>query len=1464
MKTTWYRSHLAKRAGILLVAVVTLCTVMLVNNANSGTTSVGPLGPTPETIAPLGVVQAGKPLVMLTMARDHTLFYEAYNDASDIDGDGLLDIRFKPSITYLGLFDSTLCYKYSGGSTATSTDGLFSPSYVADSLGRCSDDTKGGWSGNWLNYVTTSRIDALRKVLYGGHREVDTASQTILRRAYIPQDAHSWAKEYTSEVVDGYKITDYTPFNQPVIATGKKIARHFFGSLTDTSSVNCANIDDCSNRPPLLKFLKDSQDTRVWTWASSERAVLTKNHNGTQASNTQYSIRVEVCTATFNNGCKQYPNGNYKPTGLLHEYGENDAMYFGLLTGTYNKSSEGGVLRKVVSSFKEEVDQTTGVFTGTAKIVDTINKLRIRDYNNTRTDQAYRAGWVTNRAMNNGEFPDWGNPIAEMMYESLRYFMGKGTATTAYTGNNARDSGKNIDAELGLSTATWDDPYASTSAAKAQWCSKPNLLVVSGINPSFDSDQVPEAQWKVGTASFTGDVTGLDVNTIGQTISDFEPGVKGSRFIGQVGTSTDGAPTAKSVTSFGNIRGLAPEEPTKQGSYYSVPVAYFAKTNDIRPSLEGKQTVDSFTVALSSPLPKIEVPISGKTITLVPFAKSVTAWKPSFAPTNQIVDFYVATFANTTGPTGPDYDATVNGGRYFAQFRINFEDVEQGADHDMDAITVYEISLNADNSLRVKLTPEYQAGGARQNMGYIISGTTKDGVYLTVQDEDVDNPYYLNVPDGMNPGDCDGSSVTNIPVQCKKLPTITNPVGQQFSERTFTVGSTAATYLKDPLWYASKWGGFVDRNANSKPDLQSEWDADNDGIPDTYFLVQNPTKLRTALRKVFNSIYERSAAAGNIAANSTSFTSETAVYQSVFNSGNWSGDLIAYPITKNGVNFTPFWKASEKVPNHVDRKIFSRFDNTGVAFTTSMSSEMKAVIDATTATQNATINFIRGDRNTEVQNGGAYRNRSSGLLGDIINSSPFYLKESNTVFVSSNMGMLHAFNAKTGVERFAYIPSTALPHLKKLTDPTYTHRFFVDGEIVVSQKSETDNKNLLFGFLGRGGKGFFALDVTNPDAFGTSNVLWEVGGSDDDMGYVLGRPQIAKVRTGTNTQATVVVFGNGYNSVSNKSVLFFYNTDGTLFKKLSTEVGNTANPNGMATPFLLTDANGFLTTVYGGDLQGNVWKFDVSDMDKSKWTSAIKVGDTAVPLITVQDPDGKVQPITAPITSFVNPLYGDPNFGKRFIFFGTGRYIAPEDTGNKSIQTMYGIIDDGSSTTGRSQLVERTVTAEGVVAERGVRTFSKVVEGDMKNKRGWYMDWLTVGNTTKSQRAIGERVINSAELILGFKPVLVVSSIIPLEDPCTPGGKGYINALNPFSGGSVFSDTDTKGFFDVNNNNLFTDDKLGTNFVDTVDLDVGIPGGCVLIGNRLVCGGSKATLGTVKVNAGESSRRRVSWREIVR
>ena len=175
---------------------------------------------------------------------------------------------------------------------------------------------------------------------------------------------------------------------------------------------------------------------RVWEWASKERPVLDGSHGGTR---TDYTVRVSVCTASFNDGCKQYPNGKWKPVGLLHDYGESDAMLFGLLTGSYDRNMAGGRLRKVVSSFKNEINPNDGTFTANATIVRTFDRLRIRDFNNNRTDRAYRSGWVTTRAPYSGEFVDWGAPVAELMYEAVRYFAGKKAATPEYAGSATID-----------------------------------------------------------------------------------------------------------------------------------------------------------------------------------------------------------------------------------------------------------------------------------------------------------------------------------------------------------------------------------------------------------------------------------------------------------------------------------------------------------------------------------------------------------------------------------------------------------------------------------------------------------------------------------------------------------------------------------------------------------------------------------------------------------------------------------------------------------------------------------------------------------------------------------------------------------------------------------------------------------------------------------------------------------------
>jgi type IV pilus assembly protein PilY1 len=300
---------------------------------------------------------------------------------------------------------------------------------------------------------------------------------------------------------------------------------------------------------------------------------------------------------------------------------------------------------------------------------------------------------------------------------------------------------------------------------------------------------------------------------------------------------------------FGRIRGLCPEEPTKRGSYYSASVAHFGRTHDISASA-GEQNVLTYVVGLASPLPRFEIRASNnRLITLVPFGKTVgnredplTSWV--YKPTNTIVDFYIESLSPTT-----------------ATFRVNFEDVEQGADHDMDAIAVYSYQLLDENDdpvsnpadgtkLRVTVVSEYAGGIFIQHMGYIISGTTADGTYLEVRDadtpENLDVDYFLDTPPGSS-----SPATTAQWDDNKALPLVAG--------RLFTVGgnTTAATLLNDPLWYAAKWGGFVDQDDNKKPNLQSEWDADGDGNPDTYYYVVNPLKLEQQLNWTFSDIVSR-------------------------------------------------------------------------------------------------------------------------------------------------------------------------------------------------------------------------------------------------------------------------------------------------------------------------------------------------------------------------------------------------------------------------------------------------------------------------------------------------------------------------------------------------------------------------------------------------------------------------------
>jgi type IV pilus assembly protein PilY1 len=1471
---------------------------------------------------PLTIQASAIPMIMLAFGRDHRMFYEAYNDNSDIDGDGTLDIRFKPSLTYLGLFDSSICYVHSGGANQATNTGLFSPSSAASgALKTCS----GEWSGNWLNYITTSRIDALRVVLYGGVREVDSASQTVLRRSYIPQDAHSWAKEYTSETYDGFKISDYTPLAQP-----NANLRHFFGNLTANANINCSPLNTCSDLPPWLSVVTNSP-RRVWEWASTERPVLADGNIGSGATRTNYTVRVEICTAAFRNAdCKLYPDGKYKPVGLLHDFGESDAAYFGMFSGSYDSHLSGGRLRKVMSSFKNEVDATTGVFQNVDGIVKNLSAFRLYDFNRGRTDQIYNGGVVGDRVINQGEFPDWGNPVGELMYEATRYLANKGVATPAFLNNTSGTAINTVDDRIGLSRPAWDRPYKNqgTSTAQAPYCAKATLLTISDTNISFDSDQLPGVNTNFSTSTFSTDLSGrnifsnsttlvnLNVSTVADSITGFEPSVTGLKFIGQSDAAFDSAPTAKSVNSLSSIRGLAPEEPTKRGSYYAASVSHFAKTHDLNAGLTGNQTIDNFFVALASPLPRIEAKLpNGKVITLVPFAKSVggafsiTNLKTAYQPTNQIVDFYTERIANS-GPG--DQNASVNGGRYEAVFRINYEDVEQGNDHDMDAIVVYTIRALADNTLEVILQPIYQAGGVKHRMGYIMSGSTNDGTYLVVQDETESASYFLNVPPGRSPGYCDQ---TNPPGDCVRLPYLggstTITATQSLAAATSSISrfvfspstAAAATFLKDPLWYGAKWGGFTESstNKNGRPDLAAEWDTDADGQPDTYFFVQNPTKLKASLAKAFKAITERQSSASNLAANSTS--SETAgalLYRANYTSGKWTGDIEGYPITASNISVPRNWSAKEQLPVWNNRAIY-------VSVTTTVGQITPELIDSRVTAfsglptviqselQTPTIyTYVRGETANEVRQGGNLRDRES-VLSDFIHSSPLYDDDSGLFFIGSNGGMLHAFNGKFGTETFAIIPRQVVPRLKNLTGLTYeaNHEYFVDGSVIRSFKvPETNGKRYIYSLLGRGGKGLFSINPNANSSGFDPQLLWEYtpvanadAAVDPDLGFMLGAGQFVLLNNG---KAGLIV-GNGYNSVSTKAVLYIFiiNADGTLdrVKKLDTGI---AGDNGMTgATFYDKTGDAVADYIYAGDLKGNMWKFDVSDSNPDNWN----VAGGGLPFFKAVNSTGTPQPITTQPWAVFNNFGTDSNtLNKVFVHFGTGSYFKSGDSADLSIQSWYGIIDsDGTTSTFaplRSQLVQRSIASYGTVTSGGidtrVRSISDPITNDMAGKRGWYLDF---NNPINGERITSRSILERRTV----KPALFVSSFYPItDDQCVPGGDSWINAVDPFNGANLgvelFPGFGKSSGIDLNigiaSTPLIISEKSGTPplcsgptcsstisekcYGAACKLPPEPPGGDCL-GNLILKLPGSEDFASVTASGGSCTLRgRISWREIIR
>ena len=478
---------------------------------------------------------------------------------------------------------------------------------------------------------------------------------------------------------------------------------------------------------------------------------------------------------------------------------------------------------------------------------------------------------------------------------------------------------------------------------------------------------------------------------------------------------------------------------------------------------------------------------------------------------------------------------------------------------------------------------------------------------------------------------------------------------------------------KNMLWLAGKYGGFIDSDNDNTPNLRTEWDGDNDGVPDNYVRTTEPDKLVTGLNAAFQDIFERTASASSVAINTTSVQANSALFQAKFNSADWSGQLLSIPVNLDGSLGTAQWDAADKLPSPNARKIVTLKPSApvgtkGILFRwpdldTLQSAELDKIPGTPTPDGKGEdrLNYLRG---SDVP---GFRTRTK-KLGDIVNSSPAYVgaplfrypdnletdkysdfKTANknrkgVVYVGANDGMLHGFDAASGDEVFAYVPAAVYGKLNQLTDANYPHTYYVDGAPTVGDAFFGGSwHTVLVGGLRKGGQAVYALDITTPpDATSTEStikakVLWEfndVGPAaandpaygDNDLGYTFSEPNIVRLHNGK----WAAVFGNGYNnteadgqaSTTGNAVLYIVDLEtGMLITSIDTGKGMSADPkglnrpNGLATP-APADVNGdsIVDYIYAGDLFGNLWKFDVTGSNETQWQIPYTSGGNPQPL----------------------------------------------------------------------------------------------------------------------------------------------------------------------------------------------------------------------------------------------------------
>jgi type IV pilus assembly protein PilY1 len=690
-----------------------------------------------------------------------------------------------------------------------------------------------------------------------------------------------------------------------------------------------------------------------------------------------------------------------------------------------------------------------------------------------------------------------------------------------------------------------------------------------------------------------------------------------------------------------------------------------------------------------------------------------------------------------------------------------------------------------------------------------------------------------------------------------------------------------------------------------------------------YFSASDPKQVVAGLREALSNIEVKLGAAAAAATSTPNISQQdNDIFSATFTTVRWFGELSDRKIdTVTGVVGTKsVWNSSEQV----GRKVAAASDSRNILMLDTANGSLKPfTYDKLTADELAwfegkcsalaqcanlsladravldsgknIVNWLRGQQqhanDTLMRAYARTSDTPAGLaaplpivLGDIASSKPAFMRDprkaytadgynefkvahagrKGTVFAAANDGMLHAFDAATGEEIFAYAPRITMKKLHKQASTTYgtNHQFSVDGSPEVADvKIGANWKTVLVAGLNGGGRGYYALDVTDPR---NPAALWELCADptvcsginlDADIGLTFGSPQFGTWKDSAGVEHWVVFLTSGYNNVPDtdgvpggdgKGYLFVVDVaTGRVLQKIGTGSGDTTTPSGFARITAISAnpmTDPLVTYVYGGDNQGQMWRFDFTGGGAARVNLMASAGSkqpiTTRPDVTLCQVDTRAK--DGSVTSAA----------EKVVVFGTGRLLAVEDVGNTDLQSVYALKDttalaDALDPKWRNSVNMAKQSLAKVAGSAGDSYTISGPEVDLSTQLGWFVDL--------NQNA-GERVNLDPAIVSGS--LTVVTNLPRSSSSCSVGGTSNVYQLNVCTGRAIETTSDGVG---QNGANAIAGHTLSNNSAAVGFIIIRLPSGAL---KMIATTASGETLTVSRKQAVSQGARRSGWRRV--